>query len=140
MAIPTSYTESELRTYMLGVVSAVANALGWTATDFAEAVNDALSTYGVSDITEATNIAKLRSIAKVEAWRAIAGATVADFQFSADGGSYSRQQMHQQAVAALQRAEAEAVDRGYIDVTAPAITLGAMKHSDPYLTDETFYA
>ncbi|MCB0106903.1 MAG: hypothetical protein KDE53_13370 [Caldilineaceae bacterium] len=139
MAIPTSYTESELRTYMLGVVSAVANALGWTATDFAEAVNDALSTYGVSDITEATNIAKLRSIAKVEAWRAIAGATVADFQFSADGGSYSRQQMHQQAVAALQRAEAEAVDRGYIDVTAPAITLGAVQHSDPYLTDESLY-
>ena len=140
MALPTSYTESELRTYMLGVTSAVANAVGWTATNFTEAVNDAMSAYGVTDIALATDIAKLRSIAKVEAWRAVADATVADFQFSADGGSYNRQQIHQQAVAALERAENDAVDKGYIDVTAPAITLGAMKHSDPYLTDETFYA
>lgn len=140
MALPSSYTESTLRDYMLSITANVAGALGWTASSFTEAVNDALVGYGVSDIADATDIAKLRSLAKLEAWRALADATVADYNFSADGGSYSRQQLHQQAVAALQRAEAEAVARGYADAFAPAIALGSLVHSDPYLTDESLYS
>lgn len=137
MALPSSYTENTLRDYMLSVTATVAGALGWTAVNFTEAVTDALVGYGVTDIAQATDMAKLRSLAKVEAWRAVADATVADYNFSADGGSYSRQQVHQQAVAALQRAEAEAVARGY--AYAPAIVLGSLQHSDPYLTHENLY-
>lgn len=142
MAIPTSYTESELRDYMLIVTGNVASAIGWTAANFTEAVNDALIAYGVSTIASATDIAKLRGIAKVEAWRSIADATAADYQFSADGGSYNRQQIHDHAVKALERAEADAVDRGYMEINASVLSigLGTIKHSDPYLSDETLYA
>ncbi len=135
MALPSSYIESTLRDYMFAVTGSVASALGWTAVNFTEAVNDVLFAYGVTDIADAADIAKLRALAKVEAWRAVADATVADYQFSADGGSYSRQQMHQQAVAAWQRAEAEAVAHDYVERVAPTIAMGSMKHRDPYLSE-----
>ena len=139
MALPSSYNEAELRAYMVTVTSNVAAALGWSEANFTEAVNDALVLYGVATIAEATDIPKLRTLAKVEAWRAVADATAADYQFSADGGSYSRQQLHQQAVAALERAEGDAVARGYVDFNTLTIGLGAVKHNDPYLTDESLY-
>lgn len=136
MAIPTSYTESTLRDYMLTVTENVASALGWTATKFTEAVNDALVAYGVSDITSATDIAKLRTLAKVEAWKAVVDGTAADIEFTADGATFKRQQMHQQAVAALERAQAEAVARGYISleptIEVPAIEMGRMTFADAY--------
>lgn len=140
MAIPSSYTESSLRDYMLSVTANVAGALGWTAVNFTEAVNDALVAYGVTDSALATDVAKLRCLARAEAWRALVAATAADYNFSADGGSYSRQQLHEHCVAALERAEGEAVARGYMELLSSTIHLGSMKHSDPYLTDETLYS
>jgi hypothetical protein len=140
MALPSSYTESSLRDYMLFCVSALADTLGLAASDFSEAVNDALVAYGVTDIALATNIAKLRGIAKAEAWRLIVTTTVGEYNFSADGGSYSREQLHKHAVDALARAEADAISRGYMDSGAPMITMGSMKHTDPYLTNETLFA
>lgn len=140
MALPSSYTESDLRDYMLSAVSTVAGMLSMVADDFTEPVNDALVAYGVADIALATDIAKLRSIAKAEAWRLVVDATVGEYNFSADGGSYSREQLHKHAVDALTRAEADAISRGYIDSGAPTITLGAFRHTDPYLTDETLFA
>lgn len=140
MAIPASYTESTLRDYMLSVTANVASALGWTATNFTEAVNDALVAYGVTDIANVTDIAKLRSLAKAEAWRAVVAGTAADIEFTADGASFKRNQMHEQAVAALERAEGEAVDRGYMELFGSTISVGSMIHTDPYLTDESLYS
>lgn len=144
MAIPSSYTEFTLASYMLTVTTNVAAALGWDADNFEEAVNDALVAYGVTDIADATDIAKLRAIAKVEAWRAVVDGTAADIEFTADGANFKRNQMHSQALAALERAQAEAVAKGYISlepaIEAPAIALGVMQWSDPYLTDESLYS
>lgn len=139
MAIPASYTESTLRDYMLSVTTNVASALGWTATNFTEAVNDALVAYGVTDVADVADIAKLRALAKVEAWRACVDGTAADIEFTADGANFKRNQMHQQALAALERAQSEAVAKGYTTDYAPAIELGSMVHADPYLTDESLY-
>ena len=139
MALPSSYTESALRDYMLASVGTVGSMLSLTASSFTEAVNDALVAYGVTDIALATNIAKLRGIAKVEAWRLIVTTTVGEYNFSADGGTYSREQLHKHAVDALARAEADAVSRGYMDSGAPLISVGSMKHTDPYLTDESLF-
>lgn len=139
MAIPASYTESTLRDYMLSVTVNVAGALGWTATNFTEAVNDALVAYGVPTIVQATDVAKLRVLAKVEAWRIVVDGAAADIEFTADGANFKRNQMHQQAVAALERAQSEAVAKGYAADSAPAILLGSMSHTDPYLTDESLY-
>jgi hypothetical protein len=139
MAIPSSYTEISLRDYMLSVTANVAGAVGWTAVNFTEAANDALVAYGVTDIALATDIAKLRCLARAEAWRALVAATAADIKFTADGATFERQQFHQQCVAALERAEGEAVDRGYMELFSATISLGSIKHSDPYLTDESLY-
>lgn len=139
MAIPSSYTESALRDYMLSVTANVAGALGWTAVNFTEAVNDALVAYGVTDIALAVDAAKLRCLARAEAWRALVAAAAADIKFTADGATFERQQLHQHCVAALERAEGEAVDRGYMELFTTTIALGSMKHSDPYLTDESLY-
>lgn len=139
MAIPSSYAESALRDYMLSVTANVAGAVGWTAVSFTEAVNDALVAYGVTDIALAVDIAKLRCLARAEAWRALVAATAADIKFTADGATFERQQLHQQCVAALERAEGDAVQRGYMELFSATISLGSMKHSDPYLTDEILY-
>lgn len=133
-----------MASYMLNATNNVAAALGWDADNFEEAVNDALVAYGVTDIADATDVAKLRTIAKVEAWRAVVDGTAADIEFTADGANFKRNQMHSQALAALERAQSEAVAKGYISleaaVEAPAIALGVMQWSDPYLTDESLYS
>lgn len=140
MAIPSSYTESALRDYMLSVTANVAGAVGWTAVNFTEAVNDALVAYGVADIALATDIAKLRCLARAEAWRSLVAATAADIKFTADGATFERQQLQEHCVAALERAEGEAVDRGYMELYSSTIALGSLKYSDPYLTDESLYS
>lgn len=127
--IPVAYTELSLAAYMATVTSNVAAALGWTADSFQEAVNDTLLAYGVVAVTEATDIVKLRALAKVEAWRAVVDATAADFNFSADGGNYSREQIHQHAIDALARAQEQAGDyttAGY------AIQAGTLAFGDNY--------
>lgn len=139
MPIPASYTESMLRDYMLSVTSNVATALGWTASNFTEAVYDALVAAGVDDIDDVTDIAELRALAKVEAWRAVVDGTAADIEFTADGSSFKRNQMHEHAKGALERAEAAATAAGYGDTYAPAISMGSIVHADPYLTDEDLY-
>lgn len=106
--IPSAYTDFTLAAYMATVTNNVAAALGWTADNFSEAVNDTLLAYGVTTAADAGDIPRLRALAKVEAWRAVADATAADFNFSADGGSYSREQIHQHALDALTRAQAQA--------------------------------
>lgn len=129
--IPSAYTELTLAEYMETVTRNVSGALGWTADDFSEAIVDTLIAYGVTDLTDATDIAKLRALAKVEAWRLCADGTAADYNFSADGGNYSRQQLHEHAVAALDRAKTQAAvfggaDEGY------AIGIGRLVFADSY--------
>lgn len=117
MALPTSYTEKTLADYMDARLGPVADALAWTVGvadpgSYAEMVNEALTAYGVSDVTTITglaNLAKLRALAEVALWRAVVFQTAGDFDFSADGGSYSRSQIHAQAKEALALAEQRAV-------------------------------
>jgi hypothetical protein len=109
MAAPTSYTEITLASFMLAALSSVATAMGWTAlADVQEAINDTLLAYGVTDIIQATDIKKLRALAKVAVWQQVAAATAGDYDFSADGGSYSRSQLHEMAVDALGLAQTAA--------------------------------
>ena len=68
MAIPSSYTEAELKTYMVSCLGDVATVLGVTVDDLDEAVNDVLIAYGITDIANAADIAKLRALAKAQAW------------------------------------------------------------------------
>lgn len=134
MAIPTSYTEYELSEYMLSVTAAVSASAGLDSLAFDEAVNDVLTAYGEADIADVTDVAKLRALAKVEAWRTVIGYLMTAYDFSADGGSYKRSQMLTGAEKALERAEADAALAGYS--ATYAIQIGTMTRTyDPYMSE-----
>ena len=131
MAAPSSYTEETLAAYMLTCLSKVAAVLGWTTLgDVQEAVNDTLLAYGVGDISAATDVIKLRALARVAIWQQAVASLAAGYDFSADGGSYSRSQLQAMAARALEQAQTLAMpyDATY-RVTTATITY---KH-DPYL-------
>jgi len=137
MAIPSSYTELSLAAFMVTVTRSVTGALDWSADDFGEAVNDTLLAYGVTAVASATDIAKLRALARVEAWRTVVDGTAADIDFAADGGDYKRSQMHSQARAALERALEQAapylptteVDEGF------SVEMGSLVFADSYVRE-----
>lgn len=138
MAVPTSYTESELAQFMQDSLGAVATSLGYTVSlpgTYSEPINSTLFMMGVTDISAvgAADIPRLRAFAKVNAWRKAVGDTAADFDFSADGGNYRRSQVHDAALKALQRAEDEAA--GYEDATNDLHSIGVSSvfySADPY--------
>lgn len=140
MAAPSSYTESMLRDYMYATTKGVADVVGWTAKDFVEAVNDTLFAYGVDDISDATSMPKLRALARVEAWRAMATVTAGEFDYSADSGQtatyYKRSQLHQQAKASLVVAQAEAGAYVLAGTGANAVQFGRLVYVDPYAPNE----
>ena len=117
MAVPASYTEKALAEYMASLLGAVVTVLGLTvgasdAGDYEEAVNDTLLAYGTDDISSVsgrTNIQKLRVIAKAQAWQLAVNNFAAYTKFSADGGSYDRNQLFEQAKQNLADAEVAAM-------------------------------
>ena len=102
MAFPTYTTNDQLSGFMLTVLGPTGAALEWAtgAATTTEIVNDVLIGYGVTDISEATDIEKLRAIARWQAWRWAADALAAEFDVSTDGQSLSLSQLHKQAIAA----------------------------------------
>lgn len=105
MTVPTSYTEKTLADFMAETLKTTADLLGLAAGasdagDFAEAVNEALLQYGVTDVSEISgieSIKKIRALARVEAWNLAVACFTAMYKFSADGGSYDRNQLFEQA-------------------------------------------
>lgn len=139
MAAPTSYTEIALATYMHGILGPVAAALSYSAPAgdpgaYQNAVDEALLDYGADDISTISgreNIRKLRVQARVQVWRQVIAAVTGDFDFSADGGSYDRSQVHEMALKSLAIAEEEAMALGAL----PGYVVGIdkVKHiHDPY--------
>jgi len=115
MTVPSSYTEKELAAYMHGELGPVAAALGLAvgstdAGSYAEAVNETLLQYGVATIAQATDMVKLRALARVYAWRKVVGLLTALFDFAADGGEYNRSQMIVAAEKNLARAVIDALE------------------------------
>jgi len=142
MPAPSSYSESTIRDYMYAVTKGTATVVGWTANNFVEPVNDLLIAYGVSTINDATDIPKLRALARIEAWRAMVSATSGEFDYSSDSGQtalhYKRSQLHEQAKLALASAQADSTAAGYTSSTdtSHSIQFGQLIYSDPYAPDE----
>ena len=110
MAVPTAYTELMLAVFMDAVLGPVGDVLGYVFAngDYTEAINETLLAYGVTDIsliTGAENTARLRALARVAIWRQVVDHSAGDYAFSADGGTYSREQIHTMAQENLARAE-----------------------------------
>lgn len=109
MPLPTVYTEETLALYMHITLGNVAEALGYDVSEsYFEAVNETLLDYGVDDLSNATDIRKLRALARAQAWRKAANDTAGDYDFKAGDGSYNRSQVHEQCVVNLNMALTEA--------------------------------
>jgi hypothetical protein len=139
MPVPSSYTEKTLAEFMHVKLGNVAKALDLHFVpdgpgDYAEAVNDALLLYGAEDIStisDTAGIRKIRALAMVAAWRHVVTNFAALFDFSADGASYNRSQLFDQASKALQLAEDAASE--YSTSGAYTARLISVDHiHDPY--------
>jgi hypothetical protein len=99
MSVPDVYTESALANFMrYGILRKTADVLGWLVqADYQEAIDQTLLDYGVSDISDALNIPKLRSLARMNAWKAVMEANVPAYQATADGATFHRDQIYDHA-------------------------------------------
>ena len=116
MAVPTTYTEETLAQFIIGALSQVGSVLGWTTlADVQDVVDETLLAYGVDTIDAAMEVRKMRTLARREAWRAAAAGLAIHFDFSADGGSYSKEQLYTHAQEMFRQTEqaAYAYDSGY---------------------------
>lgn len=121
MAIPTSYTEDELRSYMVAALGDVADVLTIGTADMVEPVNDVIDSYGVADIASATNITKLRALAKVGAWRKASQTATVQYTFRSGQSAFNRSDMYKFISDQLSRAESEAFqyDASYVVSVQP---------------------
>ena len=109
MTLPTVYTEKTLAEFMHNELGKVAGITGYNvgvndAGSYAEAVNETVLAYGVTSIINASDIQKVRALARVEAWKKACNDLAALYKFSSDGASYERQQMFANAQLNLGRA------------------------------------
>lgn len=133
MSVPTSYTEDQLKTFMVTSLADVTTVLGWTVAtaQVVEAVYDALFAYfgGSGAIADATNVPKLRAAARVAVWRAAVGALAAKYDVTLDSQSFRRGSLLAQARQALTVAEREATALG---VGTDVGVVLRVAHTDPY--------
>jgi hypothetical protein len=86
-----------LANYLHSVLGGLASQLGWTieADSYDFIISETLEKYGVDTETLATDTKKLHALGKVELWKAVLTEVTFDYSFSADGASYSRNQMYE---------------------------------------------
>lgn len=132
MALPT--TDAELRTWIVDVVlQGTASALEWTAASapVVNAVDEAELILGHTiEDDDAPRV--MLALARREAWRAAVNGTVDRFRVSSDGQTVDLQQVHEHAVAMLDRAESDyAAALAGGDVHSAGVTTIAYD-DDPY--------
>jgi hypothetical protein len=124
MPAPTSYTEQSLAEFMRRELRATATELGWTdasGDNYIDATEETLLAYGATDIAEATDILKLRGLARVSIWEQAVKETVPAISHSADGASFSDDQLYQHCLQQLDRAKVAAQD--WLTEFVPSISL-----------------
>lgn len=139
MPAPTAYTEATLATFMLAELGDVAGVLGWTTQDAVqEAINEALLVYGVDDIADATDIPKLRALARRQAWRSAVNSLTTRYDFTNPEGEYKRSQMVKAAATRLAQVESDAMpyDQNFGAAVVTTVTASA----DPYTFDASEWA
>lgn len=112
MPVPTVYTEQTLAEFMMQELKNSASDLGWTTADpdgdYQEAITETLLLYGVADVSEATNIRKVRALARVAIWESATKASVPNTDSSQDGMSNSDSQVYDHSYAMWEEAKQQA--------------------------------
>lgn len=99
-----------LAAYITANFGQVKTQLGWSDSLQISAITDkTLEWYGVDTEAEATNTKKLHAIADLAVWRQALNDVSLDYNFSADGASYSRSQQADMIRENLQAAETAAL-------------------------------
>ncbi len=136
MSAPGSYSEKSLADFMQAELGKVAVLLGYAAGasdagSYSEAVNETLLRYGAINISECSHMLKLRSLARVEAWRKALNDLAANYKFTSPEGSFERDRVFTQAEQNLARALLLAAEYDTSGVYAVAVTrIRAV--NDPY--------
>lgn len=82
-----------LADYISSNFAQIKSQLGWSDSEEIAAITDkTLEMYGVDTEAEATDSRKLHALADVAVWRQALNDVSLDYNFSADGASYSRSQ------------------------------------------------
>lgn len=133
--VPAAYVKSsDLAGYMHRQLGTVADVLGWTVPgSYEDTIDETLLAYGVDSIGDATDIRKLRTLARREVWRSVMQATASHIDVQLDGESLDQSQVHTHARQQFQIA-ADAVDTaGYDDLGTPAAYVASVNYRhDPY--------
>lgn len=85
-----------LKDYIQSYLGKFGDYLGWTF-EYSVIVDDCLEVYGVATEVEATDTKKLHAIARYKTWEKVLVEVSQDYNFSADGGNYSRSQIYEMA-------------------------------------------
>lgn len=90
---------------------AIETDLGMTTVSLQMAMQDALLDVGVTDISEATDLKKLRAWGKLRAWEWVANQYATQYRIATDGQTLDRQQKwdHAKAMRDAARAEVTAI-------------------------------
>jgi len=134
MAAPTSYDEAGFKAYLHGRAarSGVADAFGWSieAGSYDDVVVEALLAYGAAEVSEATDVAKLRALGGLALWQAAREAAVLEVDYSADGTSFSREAIFAHIEALLAQARLDALP--YQAALDYSVDILSVAHRDPY--------
>lgn len=137
VVIPTSYTSDELAEYMATIIGVAAEIINITVPDgYEEPLIDTCLWFGVDDVPLVTDIALLRLVAKIEVLKfTLLRMSSVAYDFSVDGGSFSRSKIIESLQQQLDDAEAELAalegDTGW------DVSTGSMGYpDDPYAYPE----
>lgn len=134
MPIPIAYTETELAQYMMDLIGDTSFAINWIDTDkYKEAVNETVLAYGVTTIDQATEMQKLRTIARREVWKAVAGTSAGNYRFGSDREAYFRNQIYEHAISEYTRAAQDAAKYVTDDDSVRATNMIVLDAEDPYV-------
>lgn len=100
--------EQSVKRFMLQDLEGVGPASEWDIEDMEQPYIDLCLTCGVDDITQERDPIKIRTLARVFAWRKLVRAMSGDFDFKADEGDYKLSQGYRAVTDRLKAAERDA--------------------------------
>lgn len=139
MSVTLAYTDTEFMEWLLGRLRGrLSEFLDWTVGggDLDDILEATLLAYEVEDIADVPatvdGVRKLRAYGLAELWTAVVEALGVEFDHSADGASFSRNQLLQNAERQLQRAEGIAMSYGWSNLHAVQVA-SVSTEGDPYV-------
>lgn len=134
MPIPTAYTEGEIAVYMHATLGEIATwlALVPNTTSYEQQIVDTLIAYGTNDISGATDIPKLRNIAKREAWRLAMERTAIAYNISSDDQRFDRETLHEHCTMMYHMAASTAAQHAGDDPSYSVQIYTLVDPNDPY--------